>query len=90
MTKRSIFVVLATIVALASALATAAMEVPRVTKDELKAKLDAGEEVVIVDVRRGSDWKGSEFKIKGAVRVEDLDAFAVNQAKDAEIVLYCA
>jgi rhodanese-related sulfurtransferase len=90
MTKRSIVVLLAMLVALVSAFPAAGMEVPRTTKDELKAKMDAGEDVMIVDVRRGSDWKGSEFKIKGAIRVEDLDAFAANQAKDAEIVLYCA
>ena len=44
-----------------------AANVPRMTKEELKSKID-DPDVVIVDVRVGRDWKGSEFKIKGAVR----------------------
>lgn len=70
-----------------------AAEIERITKEELKEKLDAGQaNLVIGDVRRGSDWKGSEFKIKDAVRVDsnDLDAFAEEYDRDDEIVLYCA
>jgi rhodanese-related sulfurtransferase len=78
------------IAALAAAGMAAAAEVPRTTQEELKAKMEAGESVVIADVRAGSDWSGSEYKIKGAVRVDDVDAFAASQVKDAEIVLYCA
>jgi rhodanese-related sulfurtransferase len=82
--------IFALFVALAAAGMAAATEVPRTTKEELKAKMDAGESVVIVDVRAGSDWSGAEFKIKGAVRADDVDAFAASQVKDAEIVLYCS
>jgi rhodanese-related sulfurtransferase len=48
---------------------------------------------IIVDVRTGSDWNGSEFKIRGAVRPSvDIVSFAKSQglAKNAKIVLYCA
>jgi hypothetical protein len=68
-----------------------ATEVPRMTKEELKPNLsDPG--VVIVDVRVGKDWKGSEFKIKGAVREnpKDFSAWAGKYPKDKTIVLYCA
>ena len=38
--------------------------VAKMTKEELRAKLDSPD-VVIVDVRLGKDWKASEEKIKG-------------------------
>src|SRR5882672_6118255 len=43
--------------------------VAKMTKEELRAKLDSPD-VVIVDMRKGQDWKASEEKIKGAVRVD--------------------
>lgn len=68
-----------------------AAEVPRMTKEELKSKLD-DPDVVIVDVRVGKDWKGSEFKIKGAVRGDknNISALAGKYPKDKTFVLYCA
>ena len=68
-----------------------AAEVPRMTKEELKAKLD-NPDVVIVDVRAGKDWKGSEFKIKGAVRENPakFSSWAEKYPKDKTLVLYCA
>ena len=73
--------------------ATAAMsaEVPRMSKEDLNAKLD-DPDVVILDVRTGSDWKASEFKIKGAIRVsaKNVDSWASKYAKDKTLVLYCA
>ena len=68
-----------------------AAEVPRMTKEELKAKLD-NPDVVIVDVRAGKDWEGSEFKIKGAVRENpaEFSSWAEKYPKDKTLVLYCA
>lgn len=65
-------------------------DVQRINKDTLKADMGSYH---IIDVRTGSDWKGSEFKIRGAVRLKgDIVDFAKNKgwAKDAKIVLYCA
>ena len=42
--------------------------VAKMTKEELRAKLGSPD-VVIVDMRLGKDWKASEEKIKGAMRV---------------------
>ena len=63
----------------------------RITKEELKQRL-GNPEIVIVDVRSGSDWKGSERKIAGAVREEPNDAggWEKRYAKDKPIILYCA
>lgn len=61
------------------------------TKDELKAVM-GDSQVVILDVRTGRDWSNSEFKIKGAIRVDQgkIDATAEKLDKGSKIVLYCA
>jgi predicted sulfurtransferase len=68
-----------------------AVDVPRMSKEALKAKLD-NPDVVILDVRTGSDWKASEFKVKGAVRAssDNVDSWASKYSKDKTLVLYCA
>jgi rhodanese-related sulfurtransferase len=66
-------------------------DVPRMTTDELKGML-GNPEWVILDVRYGKDWTGSDLKIQGAVR-EDPKAFeswANKYPKNKTIVLYCA
>ena len=70
--------------------ATAA-DIPRMTKEDLKAKLGTPH-LVIVDVRVGTDWKASEMKIKGAVRgdPQNIVPFAKQYTKDTIFVLYCA
>lgn len=68
-----------------------AVNVPRMSKEALKAKLD-DQDVVILDVRLGKDWKASEFKIKGAVRADprNVDSWAMQYPMDKTLVLYCA
>jgi rhodanese-related sulfurtransferase len=69
----------------------AADEVPRMTKEQLKALLD-DPDVVVLDVRRGKGWKGSEKKIKGAVRENPkrFKSWAHRYSKEKTLVLYCA
>lgn len=66
-------------------------DVPRVTKEELRAWIDKGD-VIVVDVRAGKDWKSSEYKIHTSVREDPADAapWAKKYAKDKTLVLYCA
>ena len=66
-------------------------DVPRITKEELKAKLGSSN-MVLLDVRARSDWEGSNEKITGAVRMDPdaVDTWADTLPKDKEIVLYCA
>ncbi len=67
-----------------------ALDVEKMSKDELRGKL-AQEGLVVVDVRTGRDWKSSEFKIKGAVRPEaDIVKWAAQYDKETTLVLYCA
>lgn len=66
-------------------------DVPKMTKDELKAML-GNPDLVMVDVRLGKDWTDSEMKIKGAVREDprDVESWAKKYTKDKILVLYCA
>jgi len=85
---------LAVSLVLASFIAQAAIaqdNVNRMTKEELKARLDDSS-LVIVDARSGRDWNASDRKIKGAVRVEPRNANTLPEtySKDQTLVFYCA
>ena len=66
-------------------------DVPRITVQELKAKIDKGEDLVVVDVRTGKDYEGSRIKIKGAVRIPivQLEERYKELPMDKEIITYC-
>jgi rhodanese-related sulfurtransferase len=76
---------------LGAQVATAKDTVAKITKEELKARLD-DPSVVIVDVRLGKDWKASEVKIKRAIRVDAADVLTLAEKypKDQMLVFYCA
>lgn len=67
------------------------LRIARITPDELKAKLDAGEPIEVVDLRHAVDFEARPYVIPGAthIAVEDFDERHVEIAKDREIVLYC-
>jgi hypothetical protein len=67
-------------------------DVPRMTKEELKSML-GNPEVIVVDVRAGTDWNGSKEKIQGAVREDpnkNAKSWAGKYSQDKIIILYCA
>lgn len=68
-----------------------AADVSTMAKDQLKDRLSDGN-LVVLDVRTGRDWSGSEFKIQGAKRADpnNIQSWAGAYAKDQVIVLYCA
>ena len=59
-----------------------AVDVPVMTKEELRPMLE-NKDLLILDVRKGKDWSASEFKIKGAVRVDPrkVDSWADRHGK---------
>lgn len=65
--------------------------VPRITKEELKAKMDKGQDVIVLDVRTGRSYDGSNVKIKGAMRIapDDVETRYTELTKDREIITYC-
>jgi membrane protein DedA with SNARE-associated domain len=68
-----------------------ALDVARITPEELKQKLDAGEMIEIVDLRHKLDFEAQPETIPGAIPipVEDLDERHDEIPRDREIVLYC-
>ena len=83
-------VMLATALFLFTAAAVQAAEAPRITKEDAKALLGMPK-VVFLDARIGPEWKSSDKKIKGAVRVEgaDYETWAKGIDKDTTIIAYC-
>jgi rhodanese-related sulfurtransferase len=61
-----------------------------VTPDELRRQLDAGEDVVVLDVRRGS-YLRSDAKIEGSMRIDpnDLEEQYEQIPAGATVVTYC-
>jgi predicted sulfurtransferase len=86
---RWLTVVLSLGIVLAAVLPAMSQEVPRISKEDLKEMLGKPD-VVIVDVRTGSDWNASTSKIKGAVREEadKVDSWIEKYPRDKTLVFY--
>jgi hypothetical protein len=68
------------------------IRIARITPEELKAKLDAGEELLVVDVRHRIDFEAEPAIIPGALHmmIEELEARHHEIPREREIVLYCS
>jgi rhodanese-related sulfurtransferase len=66
-------------------------DVPRISTEDLKDMLD-DPGIAILDTRIVKDWRKTDKKIRGAVRVDphDVSSWASNYTKDQRIVVYCA
>jgi rhodanese-related sulfurtransferase len=64
------------------------MPVPRITREELKTRLDAGDPPVIVDARLKYPYEHSTVALPGAIRLapESLDLPAIPAGR--EVVVY--
>lgn len=71
--------------------AQAQAEPNRITVQQLKAKMDAGEDLIILDVDSKYAWDARSIKVKGAIRVdpEKIDAEIKKLPKGKEVVTYC-
>jgi len=67
------------------------LRIARISVDELKQKLDAGEEVVIVDLRHSVDFEADPETIPGAFRMDakELEDKDDRLPRDRDIILYC-
>ena len=67
------------------------LRIARITVEELKQKLDAGEDVVIVDLRHSMDFEADPETIPGAFRMDAKELEEKNDLlpHDREIILYC-
>jgi len=62
-----------------------------ITVEEVKARLDAGEKLNIVDVRE--PYENAEFNIGGLLlplgKVQTMQVEDIEDLKDEEVILYC-
>src|SRR5262247_273651 len=67
------------------------IRIARISPEELKAKLDRGEEILIVDVRDRIDFEAEPTIIPGALHltIEDMDQRHREIPREREIILYC-
>ncbi len=66
------------------------LSIARIMPEELKEKLDSGEDIMIIDVRQALDFEADPYIIPGAVRIrfEQVESNPV-VSSDREIVVYC-
>jgi hypothetical protein len=67
------------------------LRIARISVDELKQKLDAGEDLVIVDLRHSVDFEADPETIPGAFRMDakELEEKDDRLPRDRDIILYC-
>jgi len=67
------------------------LRIARISVDELKQKIDAGEELVIVDLRHSVDFEAEPETIPGAFRMDAKELEEKNDRlpRDREVILYC-
>ena len=66
-------------------------DAPRISVDELRKRLAAGEQFTFIDTRNPQAWAESDVMIPGALRVtaDRLDQSLSRIPKSAPIVTYC-
>ena len=67
------------------------LNIARITPEELKAKFDSGEELMIVDLRHSLDFEANPEVIPGAVHLpaEKIGEYHHTIPRDRDIILYC-
>ena len=67
------------------------METTRVTVDEVKQRMDRGEQFAFVDSRNPQAWAESDSKLPNALRVpaNELDQHLDEIPKDRTVITYC-
>ena len=67
------------------------LRIARITVDELKKKIDSGEDLVIVDLRHSLDFEADPGTIPGAMHMDAMELGEKNDRlpRDREVILYC-
>lgn len=73
------------------ALAASDDSVPTITAEELKARMDRGDRIVVIDTRVRGTYAQSDIKIKGAIDIPltEVDAHLAEIPFGRELVTYC-
>jgi len=66
-------------------------DAPRITVEELKKRMEAGEDFTVIDVRNPQAWAESDTQIPEAIRVplDKLDENLPRIPKGKPVVTYC-
>ena len=64
---------------------------PRITVEELRKRMEAGEDFTVIDVRNPKVWAESDTVIPEAIRVslDELEQNLPRIPKDKPVVAYC-
>lgn len=67
------------------------MELSRITKEDLKRRMDAHEPIAILDTRAVDAWSKSDVQIPGAIRVppDGVELHLSEIPRDRLVVTYC-
>lgn len=67
------------------------LAVARITPEELRRRLDAGEDIVVVDLRHSMEFEAEPAMVPGAIHLlpDELDTRHAEIPRDREVVLYC-
>lgn len=67
------------------------MEATRITTDEVKERLERGEEFAFLDTRNPKAWGDSDKKLPNAIRVpaDELAQHLNEIPKDRAVITYC-
>jgi rhodanese-related sulfurtransferase len=66
-------------------------EAPRITVNDVKKRMDAGEKFLFIDTRNPQAWSESDTMLPGAIRppLDKLDEKLPSIPKHKPIVAYC-
>lgn len=67
------------------------LEATRVTVDEIKERMDRGEQFTFVDTRNPKAWAEAETKLPGAIRVpaDEVEKYFNEIPHDRAVITYC-
>ena len=67
------------------------MEATRVTVDEVKQRMDRGEEFTFIDTRNPKAWAEAETKLPGAIRIpaEEVQQYINEIPRGRSVITYC-
>ena len=67
------------------------LRVARITPEELKRRLDAGEDIAVIDLRHAIEFDAEGIKVPGAIHIDpqEIETRHVEIPRDRDVVLYC-
>ena len=68
-----------------------AVEATRVTVDEVRERMDRGEQFAFLDTRNPQAWGEADVKLPGAIRVPagELEQHLDEISRDRAVITYC-